>query len=86
MLFKGDGYSIEYALQSDSNTLLILDDALARKYALRNQLNIVGTAALLVAAQRKALITDAEVVIAELNQTSYRISSLVVSQLKNSMI
>ena len=82
----GEQSSIEYALQSDSNTLLILDDALARKHALRNQLNVVGTAALLFAAQRKALITDAEVVIAELKQTGYRISSLVVSQLKNSMI
>ena len=82
----GEQSSIEYALQSDSNTLLILDDALARKHALRKQLLIVGTAAVLFAAQRKALITDAEAVIAELNQVGYRISTAVVSQLKNTML
>jgi len=55
----GEQSSIEYALQSDSNTWLILDDALARKHALRKQLLIVGSAAVLFTAQRKALITDA---------------------------
>jgi predicted nucleic acid-binding protein len=62
--------------------LLILDDALARKQALRKQLIIVGTAALLFAAQRKALIADAEALIADLNQVGYRISPEVVKQLK----
>lgn len=79
----GEQSSIEYALQSGSNTLLILDDALARKQALRKQLVIVGTAALLFAAQRKALIADAEAVIAELNQVGYRISAAVIAQLKS---
>jgi predicted nucleic acid-binding protein len=79
----GEQSSIEYALQTDSNTLLILDDGLARKQALRKQLTVVGTAALLFAAQRKALIADAEAVIAELNQIGYRISADVVAQLKN---
>ena len=36
--------------------------------------------------QRKALITDAEAVIAELNQVGYRISTAVVAQLKNTML
>ena len=79
----GEQSSIEYALQNEGDTLLILDDALARKQALRKQLVIVGTAALLFAAQRKALIADAEAVIAELNQVGYRISAAVVAQLKN---
>lgn len=79
----GEQSSIEYALQTDSNTLLILDDGLARKHALRKQLTVVGTAALLFAAQRKALIADAEAVIAELNQIGYRISDEVVAQLRN---
>ena len=81
----GEQSSIEYALQTGSNTLLILDDALARKYALRKKLVIVGTAALLFAAQRKALIADAEAVIAELNQVGYRISAAVVAQLKSGL-
>lgn len=79
----GEQSSIEYALQTDSNTLLILDDALARKQALRKQLVVVGTAALLFAAQRKALIADAEALITELNRVGYRISAAVVAQLKN---
>ena len=81
----GEQSSIEYALQADTNTLLILDDALARKQALRKQLVIVGTAALLFAAQRKALIADAEAVIAELNQVGYRISAAVIAQLKSGL-
>lgn len=82
----GEQSSIEYALQTDSDILLILDDALARKQALRKQLVIVGTAALLFAAQRKALVADAEVLIIELNRVGYRISAAVVAQLKSGMI
>lgn len=85
-LGAGEQSSIEYALQTDTKTLLILDDALARKQALRQQLVIVGTAALLFAAQRKGLIVDAEALITELNQVGYRISAAVVAQLKNSLV
>lgn len=77
----GEQSSIAYALQSNGNALLILDDALARKQALRKQLLIVGTAALLFAAQRKTLIPDAEALIAELRQMGYRISDAVIAQL-----
>ncbi|NOS87473.1 MAG: DUF3368 domain-containing protein [Methylococcaceae bacterium] len=82
----GEQTSIEYALQTDPKTLLLLDDALARKQALRRQLNIVGTAALLFAAQQKGLIADAEALIAELNQVGYRISAAVIAQLKSSLV
>lgn len=78
----GEQTSIVYALQTDTKTLLIMDDALARKQALRKQLIIVGTAALLFDAQRKGLIADAETLIADLNQVGYRISDIVISQLK----
>lgn len=79
----GEQSSIECALQNEGDTLLIMDDALARKQALRKQLVVVGTAALLFAAQRKALIADAEALITELNRVGYRISAAVVAQLKN---
>lgn len=78
----GELSSIEYALQTADKTLLILDDALARKQALRQQLSVVGTAALLFAAQRKGFIDDAEAVINLLNQAGYRISPNVIAQLK----
>jgi predicted nucleic acid-binding protein len=48
-------------------------------------LTIVGTAALLFAAQRKELIADAEALIAELNQVGYRISADVIAQLKSGL-
>ncbi|MBU2571692.1 MAG: DUF3368 domain-containing protein [Gammaproteobacteria bacterium] len=78
----GEQSSIEYALQTNGNAMLILDDALARKQALRKQLPIVGTAGLLFAAQRKALISDPETLVAELRQKGYRISDDVIAQLK----
>lgn len=82
----GEQSSIEYALQTNAQTLLILDDALARKQVLCRGLSIVGTAALLFTAQRKELIADAEALIAELNQVGYRISAAVVDQLKNGLV
>jgi predicted nucleic acid-binding protein len=73
--------SIEYALQAHSKTLLIMD-ALARKQAIRLNLLLIGTAAVLFMAQRKGLISDIENLINPLNQTGYRISSQVIEQLK----
>ena len=78
----GEQTSIEYALQADSKTLLIMDDALARKQAIRLNLSLVGTAAILFMAERKGLIGDAEGLINQLSQTGYRISAQVVEQLK----
>ncbi len=84
-LGMGEQSSIEYALQTEVKTLLIMDDALARKQAIRKQLEIVGTAALLFAAQRKGMITDAEALIAKLNRIGYRISAAVIAQIKKGM-
>jgi predicted nucleic acid-binding protein len=81
----GEQSSIEYALQATDKTLLIMDDRLARKQALRCHLSLVGTAALLFAAQRKGLIADAELLIAQLHQVGYRISAAVIAQLKQSL-
>jgi predicted nucleic acid-binding protein len=81
----GEQSSIEYALQETDKTLLIMDDALARKQALRLHLVVVGTAAVLFIAQRKGLIMNAEMLITELNQVGYRISADVVAQLKQQL-
>lgn len=83
-LGSGEQSSIELALQTSTKSLLILDDGLARKQALRKQLDIVGTAALLFTAQHKGFIVDAETVITQLNQVGYRISAGVVEKLKES--
>ncbi len=82
----GELSSIEYALQNKKNMLLILDDALARKQAIRKGLTIIGTAAIVFTAQRKGLISDAEAVISQLNKVGYRILPAVVSQLKSSLV
>ena len=79
----GEQSCIEYALQTESATLLIIDDALARKQALRLDLNVVGTAALLFAAERKGLISSAEHQIEILRESGYRISPKVVDLLKS---
>lgn len=81
----GEQSSIEYALQANSKTLLLMDDALARKQALRLQLSVVGTAAVLFTAQRKSLIVSAETLIADLKKHGYRISDTVITQLKQSI-
>jgi predicted nucleic acid-binding protein len=81
----GEQTSIEYVLQADSKTLLIMDDALARKQAIRLSLSLVGTAAVLFMAQRKGLISNAEDLIIQLNQVGYRISAEVVAQLKQQL-
>lgn len=81
----GEQTSIEYALQASEKTLLIVDDALARKQALRLQVSVVGTAAVLFAAQRKGLIADAEELITQLHQVGYRISAAVIAQLKQTL-
>ena len=74
--------AIEYALQSKEDVLLIMDDALARKKALRYQLNIVGTAMLIYTVENKQLIDNADELIEELRLKGYRISKNVIALVK----
>jgi len=78
----GEITAIEYALQSKEDVLLIMDDALARKKALRFQLNIVGTAMLIYTAENKQLIDNADELIEELRLKGYRISKNVIALVK----
>lgn len=78
----GEQTSIELALSISEKAVLVIDDALARKQAMRKKLTIVGTAAVIFAAQRKGLIADAEGLIEQLRAVGYRISADVVEQLK----
>ncbi|TPQ24245.1 DUF3368 domain-containing protein [Methylomonas sp. EFPC3] len=84
-LGPGEQSSIELALQRSGKSLLILDDGLARKQALRMHLDIVGTAAVLFAGQRKGLLDNAEAAVTQLNQAGYRISASVVAELKKGL-
>jgi len=81
----GEKTAIEYALQSEDDVLLIMDDALARKKALRHQLNIVGTAMLIYTAESKKMITNADTLIEGLRQKGYRISTQVIDSVKSQL-
>ena len=73
-LGQGETDSIYFALNNVKSALLILDDRLARRYALKNGLNIVGTVRVLVLAEKKGLIKSAESCVNEIIETGYRVS------------
>ena len=81
----GEKTAIEFALQSQEDVLLIMDDLLARKKALRYQLNIVGTAMLIYNAENKQLINNADELIEELRLKNYRISKQVIALVKDQL-
>lgn len=78
----GEKTAIEFALQSQEPVLLIMDDLLARKKALRYQLNIVGTAMLIYSAENQQLINNADELIDELRLNNYRISKKIIALVK----
>ncbi len=84
-LGMGEKTAIEFALQSQEDVLLIMDDLLARKIALRHQLNIVGTAMLIYSAENKQLIPNADELIDELRSKKYRISQKVIDSIKKQL-
>jgi predicted nucleic acid-binding protein len=82
----GEKTAIEFALQVQEDALLIMDDLLARKIALRHQLNIVGTAMLIYSAENKQLISNADELIEELRLKKYRISQHVIESIKRQLL
>ena len=70
----GESDSIRLALQKPGGALLIMDDRLARRYALKRGLNIVGTVRLLDLAERLGQIDSAECRIKEMAECGYRVS------------
>ena len=74
-LGSGEKDSIQLALQSPEPSLLILDDRLARRHALKHELNIIGTVRLLDIAEKQGQISSAEQIIHDMCNQGYRISS-----------
>jgi predicted nucleic acid-binding protein len=70
----GEASSIALALET-KNSFLILDDGLARIYALNLGLEITGTLGLLIAAYKQGVISDITVVIQELKNVDFRLPS-----------
>ena len=80
-LGSGEVEAIQLALESEQ-ALLIMDDRLARREAMRNGLDYIGTARVLHLAETRSLIDSAEVVVQRMAECGYRISPLLLQQLK----
>ena len=70
----GESDSIRFALEALESALLIVDDRLARRYALQKGVSIVGTVRLLDLAERRGHLESAERCINEMTDYGYRIS------------
>ncbi len=70
----GESDSIRLGLRTPEEALLIMDDRLARRYALKRGLPVVGTARLLDIAERKGHVESAEQCISAMADRGYRIS------------
>ena len=79
----GESDSIRFASKAPDESLLIMDDRLARRYALQKRLNIVGTVRLLDLAEQCGLIESAESCIKEMSDSGYRISPTLLKKLRS---
>jgi predicted nucleic acid-binding protein len=82
-LGAGESDSIRYALESPDESLLIVDDRLARRIALKQGINIVGTVRILDLAEQRGLIKNAEQCIAEMAAIGYRVSVELLTQIRS---
>lgn len=80
-LGRGEIEALQLAMETKPS-LLIVDDRLARRQALQLELNFIGTARMLLLAEQRSLIDDAETVVQQMTANGYRISPRVLQQLK----
>ena len=80
-LGSGEAEALQLALETD-NALLVIDDRLARREALRLGLNYLGTVRMLDLAETRSVINDAAAVIQAMAECGYRISPLLLQQLQ----
>lgn len=82
-LDSGEASAICLYNESHQDTLLIIDDLKARKYAKYNNLYFTGTFGLLIKAKQMGLIKDIEELIKKLNTTNFRIDEKLINLLRN---
>ena len=82
-LGAGESDSIRFALQSPDESLLIIDDRLVRRFALKQGVNIVGTVRILDFAERHGLIKSAEQSITGMTGIGYRVSMKLLEQIRS---
>ncbi len=78
---EGEASAISMSLNMP-NSLLILDDIRARKYANSLGINIIGTLGVIVKAQKEGKIDSAMVVIEKMQKTNFRVSDKLIEQIK----
>jgi len=77
-LGDGEWTTLLAAREHDGDTLVLVDDSLARREARRLGLEVAGTAAVVGAAARHELIPSAREVFERLLQSDFRISATVI--------
>jgi len=82
-LGKGEQDSIHIALEDVSGSLLIMDDFLARKQAIRLGLHVMGTVRMLDIAEQRGLIHSAEDMVLEMRSHGYRISTAILEYIRS---
>jgi predicted nucleic acid-binding protein len=80
----GESDSMRVALEDPGHSLLVMDDRLARRYALLKGLNVVGSVRLLDIAQRRGLILSAEDCIRQMADLGYRVSIDLLERIRES--
>lgn len=78
----GESDSIRLAMEQPENSLLIMDDRLARRYALKQGLQLIGTVRLLDLAEQHGMIASAEQCIQDMAEFGYRISIELLKKLR----
>jgi len=82
VLGPGESDAIRIGQEDPQNTLLIMDDRLARRYALKRGLSIIGTARLLDIAEQRGLLGSAEDCIQDMAERGYRISTGLLDRIR----
>lgn len=80
-LGRGETAVIQLALETE-NALVIMDDRLARRAAMQHGLNYIGTVRMLYLAEQRSIIENAGLVIQRMTECGYRISPLLLQQLR----
>ena len=83
-LDPGEASAISYAWSLREQMLLLVDDADARKICQALQLRIMGTAGLIFEAASRKLL-DFDLTFEKLRQTSFRISTAVIDELRKKL-
>ena len=77
----GEVEAIQLALETEK-ALLIMDDRLARREATRRGLDYIGTVRMLHLAEQRSMVDNAEATIQRMAGFGYRISPLILRQLR----